>query len=164
MDKLQLEALFRQHYSKMYAMARTILYDEQDSKDAVSDVFEHLLSAEDSHLPAAFEPYLLISVRNSCLKKIHQKEARQRREKLYQEDISLANNTLEADEKRLQTVLKFAHQQLSSQELTIFKMRFMGEMTYPEIAEELGISRVAVWKHLAHLTSLLKEFIKTAKI
>jgi len=164
MDKLQLEALFRQHYARMYALARTILYDEQDSKDAVSDVFEHLLSAKTDKIPDAVEPYLMISVRNSCLKKIHQKEARQRREKIYQESVSLASTTPDADHERLQTVLQFAHQELTQQELSIFKMRFLGEMTYPEIAEELGISRVAVWKHLAHLTALMKEFIKTAKI
>lgn len=164
MDKLQLEVLFRQHYPRMYALARTILYDEQESKDAVSDVFDHLLSTEEDKMPDAVEPYLMISVRNNCLKKIHQKEARQRREKIYQESVSLASTTPEADHERLQAVLKFAHQELTQQELSIFKMRFLAEMTYPEIAEELGISRVAVWKHLAHLTSLMKEFIKTAKI
>lgn len=164
MDKLQLETLFRQHYPRMYALARTILYDEQDSKDAVSDVFEHLFSTERDSMPDAVEPYLMISVRNSCLKKIHQKEARQRREKIYQESVDLANTPPNADQERLQAILQFAHQELTKQELSIFKMRFLAEMTYPEIAEELGISRVAVWKHLTHLTVLMKEFIKTAKI
>ena len=32
--------VFKQHYAKMLRVARTILYDEQESKDVVSDIFE----------------------------------------------------------------------------------------------------------------------------
>ena len=37
------QRLFKQHYAKMLRVARTILYDEQESKDVVSDIFEGLL-------------------------------------------------------------------------------------------------------------------------
>ena len=34
------QRLFKQHYAKMLRVARTILYDEQESKDVVSDIFD----------------------------------------------------------------------------------------------------------------------------
>ena len=43
MDNKEIEALFRQYYNRMYRMAVSILYDEQESKDVVSDIFGRLL-------------------------------------------------------------------------------------------------------------------------
>ena len=34
-----IQRLFKQHYAKMLRVARTILYDEQESKDVVSDIW-----------------------------------------------------------------------------------------------------------------------------
>ena len=36
-------------------------------------------------------------------------------------------------------------------------MRFLDGRSYEEIGAELGISRVAVWKHLSHLMTTIKE-------
>ena len=40
MEKKEISTLFRQYYGRMYGMAVSILYDEQESKDVVSDIFE----------------------------------------------------------------------------------------------------------------------------
>ena len=62
-----IERLFRQHYERMYRLARTILYDADECRDVVSDVFEHLLREDTVLLPDTEEAYLLRSVRNRCL-------------------------------------------------------------------------------------------------
>ena len=59
-------------------MARTILYDEQESKDVVSDIFEGLLRGQTVLMPDTEERYLLTSVRNQCLKRIRHQEMRHR--------------------------------------------------------------------------------------
>ena len=41
-----IQRLFKQHYAKTLRVARTILYDEQESKDVVSDIFEGLLRGQ----------------------------------------------------------------------------------------------------------------------
>ena len=51
MKNEELKRLFVQHYSKMYRVARTMLYDEQESKDVVSDIFERLLNGNIMLLP-----------------------------------------------------------------------------------------------------------------
>ena len=42
----QIESLFKAHYTQMYHLALTLLFDEAESKDVVSDVFASLLSGK----------------------------------------------------------------------------------------------------------------------
>ena len=55
MEKKEISTLFRQYYGRMYWMAVSILYDEQESKDEVSDIFERLLEADSVLLPDTVE-------------------------------------------------------------------------------------------------------------
>ena len=64
MKRETIERLFKQHYAKMQRVARTLLYDEQDSEDVVSDIFESLLNGQTVLLPDTEERYLLTAVRN----------------------------------------------------------------------------------------------------
>ena len=127
-----IQRLFKQHYAKMLRVARTILYDEQESKDVVSDIFE--------------ERYLLTSVRNQCLKRIRHQEMRIRMETDTAEQTS---DTGDEDE-RITDIVEFVVSHLTKQEQRIFHLRFTEGCSYEEIASIEGISRVAVWKHLSH--------------
>ena len=51
----QIESLFKTHYTQMYHLALTLLFDEAESKDVVSDVFASLLSAAFRCSPSAAE-------------------------------------------------------------------------------------------------------------
>ena len=67
MKKTEIDHLFRRYYVDMYRRARALLYDEQESEDVVSDIFENLLHAD--ILPPAdderqLKGYLLAAVRN----------------------------------------------------------------------------------------------------
>lgn len=159
MDNKEIEALFRQYYNRMYRMAVSILYDEQESKDVVSDIFGRLLVSDVRLLPYTARHYLLVSVRNSCLKRISQKALRQRMARHYVSEQQLAESP-EKDEQRLERMIDFAKARLSPQEQRIFKMRFLYGMKYEEIGEGLGISRVAVWKHLSRITTIIREQFK----
>ena len=64
----------------------------------------------------------------------------------------------------LEQMLHFAKTHLTPQQQCIFKMRFLGGMKYGEIGEELGISRVAVWKHLSNITKMIKEQFKDSEL
>ena len=58
MERHYIQRLFKQHYAKMLRVARTILYDEQESKDVVSDIFEGLLCGRTMLIPDTEERYL----------------------------------------------------------------------------------------------------------
>ena len=76
MTKKEFEDIYRQHYAKMYRLARTMLYDADESKDVVSDIFARLLrerlrvgaSAGMKYHPQQnkMESYLMSAVRNRC--------------------------------------------------------------------------------------------------
>ena len=74
MERQEIQQLFIQHYAKMLRVARTILYDEQESKDVVSDIFVNLLQGQTALMPDTAEYYLLTSVRNQCFKRIRHED------------------------------------------------------------------------------------------
>ena len=116
-NKETIEQLFRQHYLRMYQLARVLLKDDAASKDVVSVVFADVLDGKtqleldnetitsDSPLPSTNAgSYLLVCVRHKCLNLLSRQKMKDR-----------------------------------------------------EIATELGISEVAVYKHLAQGIRKLKQ-------
>ena len=116
-NKETIEQLFRQHYQRMYQLARVLLKDDAASKDVVSEVFADVLNGKtqlcldnetitsDSPLPSTNAgSYLLVCVRHKCLNLLSRQKMKDR-----------------------------------------------------EIATELGISEVAVYKHLAQGIRKLKQ-------
>ena len=125
-----IQRLFKQYYAKMLRVARTILYDEQESKDVVSDIFEGLLRGRTVLIPDTEERYLL----------------RLRMETASAEQPSDA----EDEDERMTDIVEFVVSHLTEQEQRIFRLRFTEGYSYEEIASTEDISRVAVWKHLSH--------------
>ena len=157
MKKVDLQQLFRQHYAEMLRVARTFLYDEQESQDVVSDIFAHLLRGQTVLQAGTEEGYLLTSVRNQCLKRLRHEEMRRRME---------AWTAAEAmplqlyEDERLTDIEEWVATHLSPQEQRIFRLRFADGYRYDEIAASEGISRVAVWKHLSHVLNLIRNHFK----
>ena len=106
-----IQRLFKQHYAKMLRVARTILYDEQESKDVVSDIFEGLLRGRTVLMPDTEERYLLTSVRNQCLKRIRHQETRLRMETASAEQPSDA----EDEDERMTDIVEFVVSHLTEQ-------------------------------------------------
>ena len=155
MERTECQRLFMQHYAKMYRVARTILYDEQESEDVVSDIFEHLLHKQTTLIPDTEEQYLLTSVRNQCFKRLRHVSS-----SLQDSDyVELADDS-ETDDERLTDIDEFVANRLSAQEQRIFRLRFTYGYSYEEIAAAEGISRVAVWKHLSHALNIIRQQFK----
>ena len=73
MEREAVKRLFMQHYARMQRVARTLLYDVQESEDVCQDIFESLLRGETVLVPGTEERYLMTSVRNRCLKRLRHK-------------------------------------------------------------------------------------------
>ena len=157
MEKQAVQGLFLQHYAKMLRVARTILGDEQESKDVVSDIFARLLHGRTVLMPDTAEHYLLTSVRNQCLKRIRHEHVKQQLEGTAVAEQATDTDT---DDERLADIDEFVCQCLTAQEQRIFSLHFSCGYSYEEIAAQEGISRVAVWKHLSHTLSLIRNHFK----
>jgi RNA polymerase sigma-70 factor (ECF subfamily) len=155
MKKKEIERLFRQYYVQMTRLARTLLYDDEEARDVVSEVFATLIKADIT--PKDIERYLLISVRNRCLNLIEHKSVRAKFEQAYTLEMRSEPEPTDDDD-RLRRVMTYAEQNLTEQTLRVFRMRHLQGMKYQEIAEELGISRVMVYKHLTQAMEKMREY------
>lgn len=144
-----------QYYAKMYRVARTILYDEQESEDVVSDIFESLLQGQTVLMPETEERYLLTSVRNRCLKRL-----RHASDPIGENGYTEPADDSGIEDERLADIDEFVASHLSAQEQRIFRLRFAEGCGYHEIATAEGISRVAVWRHLSHALNLIRNHFK----
>ena len=157
MKKMDLQRLFVQHYAKMLRVARTLLFDEQESQDVVSDIFANLLRGQMVMQEGTEEGYLLTSVRNQCLKRLRHEETKRRME------ASAATEVMPLqlyEDERLTDIDEFVATRLSEQEQRIFRLRFTDGCSYEEIAASERMSRVAVWKHLSHALNLIRNHFK----
>lgn len=87
MTKKELGILFRAHYTKMYRLAFSILYDEDESKDVVSEVFARLLKGYVMLRPETAEQFLITGVRNQCRDVLRKKQVHERFYRLFSEEM-----------------------------------------------------------------------------
>lgn len=176
-NKETIEQLFRQHYLRMYQLARVLLKDDAASKDVVSEVFADVLDGKtqlgldnetitsDSSLPSANAgSYLLVCVRHKCLNLLSRKKMKDRVHHLLKADTSPSIVPLEAtiaeidrETEKYEAILTYMNAELTPQTRKVLDLRFRQKLKYREIATELGISEVAVYKHLAQGIRKIKQ-------
>ena len=162
MKENEIEQLFRQHYAQMAKLARTMLYDDEEARDVVSEVFAALIRSD--IVPVNIKNYLLTSVRNRCLSILEHKSVRAKFEQAYTLEMKSASQPAEEgggeyqSSDRLRNLMTYAEQNLTKQALRVFRMRHLQGMMYQDIADELGISRVMVYKHLTQAMEKIKEY------
>ena len=158
MEKSRIEMLFRQYYAQMYVLARTLLYDDDESRDVVSDIFAKVYEGDITLTPPTEGSYLMAAVRNRCLNLIEQKHTRERLRCLYA--LETDSVSTECDDERYDEVMAFVGSHFSGTALRVLQMRFADGLECKEIASTLQISTVAVYKHLARAMEIIKANIK----
>ena len=159
MTQKEIETLFRQHYAAMYRLARTILYDADESKDVVSDVFVRLLHSNPSVQADKMEGYLMMAVRNRCLDVLSHKSVREQVEKLFSQELQQRH----IEDERLDRLMQYIERELPPLSQQILRLRFLQEMTYEEVAQEVGVSKVTVYNHLWQSMHRIKEYFSKNK-
>ena len=150
--------MFRQHYEKMYNLARSILSDDDESKDVVSEVFTTILADDVVLMPESEEGFLMRSVRNRCLNLIAHKGVKEKVAKLLIDDTDVILSD-ETDERLEQLLLLIEDQEPPIRQL-IFRLRYLQEKSYQEVADEVGVSKVTVFNHLSKAMDWIKEQFK----
>ena len=156
--KKDIEQLFRQHYAKMYNLARCILSDDDESKDVVSEVFTTILADDVGLMPESEEGFLMRSVRNRCLNLIAHKSVQERMAKLLLDDADVILSE-ETDERldRLKLLIEDLEPPIRQH---IFRLRYLQEKSYQEVADEVGVSKVTVFYHLSKAMDWIKKQFK----
>lgn len=153
--------MFRQHYEKMYNLARSILSDDDESKDVVSEVFTTILANNAVLMPEREEGFLMRSVRNRCLNLIAHKGVKERVTKLLIDDadVILSDKT----DGRLEQLMLLIEDLEPPIRKQIFRLHYLKEMSYQEVADKVGVSKVTVFNHLSQAMDWIKEQFKWAR-
>ena len=158
----QIESLFKTHYTQMYHLALTLLFDEAESKDVVSEVFASLLSGSTIVKADNAKAFLLASVRHRCLNVLQHKQVHERFARLLTEDTDtlVSDNTVEK-QMHMEELMRYVRENLSSLELQIFRLRYLREMTCQEMAEALNVSRQTVHTHLKQIVEKIRKYFNS---
>ncbi|MDY4432297.1 MAG: sigma-70 family RNA polymerase sigma factor [Prevotella sp.] len=158
----QIESLFKTHYTQMYHLALTLLFDEAESKDVVSDVFASLLSGSTIVRADNAKAFLLASVRHRCLNMLQHKQVLERFARLLTEGTDTpVSDTLVEEQMRMEELMRYVRENLSSLEQQIFRLRYLREMTCQEVAEALNVSRQTVHAHLKQSVEKIRKYFNS---
>ena len=162
MTTSELEILFKTHYAAMFRLAMSLLYDEDESKDVVSDVFASLLGGGLAIRSDNASGFLLTCVRNSCINVIRHKQMRERFMKLYSNSAEpLADGP--DDSLTLNELREYIDNNLPPLSRRIFTLRFLHDMTCQQVADAVGVSRVTVHHHLSQSLEKINTYFNNSK-
>lgn len=162
MTTSELEILFKTHYAAMFRLAMSLLYDEDESKDVVSDVFASLLGGGLAIRSDNARGFLLTCVRNSCINVIRHKQMRERFMKLYSNRAEpLADGP--DDSLTLAELREYIDNNLPPLPRRIFTLRYLHDMTCQQVAETVGVSRVTVHHHLSQSMEKINAYFNITK-
>ena len=162
MTRRELEILFKTHYGAMFRLAMSLLYDEDESKDVVSDVFASLAAGGMTIKSDNARGFLLTCVRNSCINVIRNKQVRERFVKLYSNNAEpLADGS--DDSLMLNELREYINTELPPLSRRIFTLRYLHDMTCQQVADAVGVSRVTVHHHLSQSLEKINAYFNNTK-
>ena len=131
-----------------------LLRNEDVARDIVHDIFESLLNA--GHTDVSGQ-YLLKSVRNRCLNYLRGLSTSERIKELYALDEQEVAAEEWPDDETIAKIHSTVSNNLTDACRRVVELRFTDGMSYKEISQTLGISEVAVYKHLRHAIDVLRK-------
>ena len=163
MTRKEVESLFKTHYAQMYHLALSLLFDEAESKDVVSEVFASLLSGSAIVRADNAQAFLLASVRHRCLNVLQHMQVQERFARLLIEDSDtlVSNNTAE-EQMQMEELMRYLQNSLTPMSLKIFRLRYLQEMTCQEVAEALNVSRQTVHTHLKQSVEKIRKYFNSS--
>ncbi len=162
MTRRELEILFKSHYAAMFRLAISLLYDEDESKDVVSDLFASLAAGGMTIKSDNARGFLLTCVRNSCINVIRHKQMRERFIRLYSAKAEPLVDGPD-DSLMLNELREYIDNQLPPLSRRIFTLRFLHDMTCQQVADAVGVSRVTVHHHLSQSLEKINAYFNNTK-
>jgi len=146
----------------MYRLAVSLLYDEDEARDVVSDVFASLLDGGLAIRSDNARGFLLTCVRNSCINVIRNQQVRERFVKLYSNKAEPLDDGSD-DSLMLNELREYIDNQLPPLSRRIFTLRYLHDMTCQQVADAVGVSRVTVHHHLSQSLEKINAYFSNNK-
>ena len=132
--------LYESYFSKMVLFAESYVYDEEEAKDLVQDLFFYIWDHADSLLiKTSLKAYLFTSLRNRCLNALR--------------DRKIVDSCNETVEMRLQNALNT----LPDKCREIILLKIVEGKKNKEIANQLGLAETTVKTQVQRAYRILRE-------
>lgn len=153
-----LERLFRQHYSEMFHLARTLLCADEEAEDIVQDVFMRLMEKDIIPEMDGIRSYLMTAVHHGCMNIIRRTTLRQQVENLYPVDETVDQQSADLMTEQLDTIQAYADE-FEEPHRSIFLLRFDDDLTLKEIAQRIGMNPNTVYKYLQQSIQQIRSML-----
>ena len=158
---------FDQHYQRLCSYAFSFLKDEDSCEDIVQDIFIKIwLNRQDLIGSEQLKFYVFSAVRNNCLTRL-QKNKKYRVVEINDEDEAgeIIIKLDPEDEKANPTeLIAKALDRLPPKCREVFLLSRIGNLTYLQIADNLGISIKTVENQMGKALKILRNFAKENRI
>ena len=161
LDKRILERLFRQNYSGMIRLARTILGDDGEAEDVVQDVFVRVMENSTTEPAPA---YLYASVKYGCINVIRQKRVHEQVKELLPVEVEIDLQPVDRQTDKLDQIAAFVDEWIKEPHRTIFHMRFDDDLTVSEIAKRMEMNPNTTYKYLMQCIGQIRHFFNNADV
>lgn len=158
------EQLFKEHYNSLANYAYSFLKNRQDAEDVAQTVFINLWKNQPEVMHTdRIRFYLLTATKNGCISLLRKQAGKHTVEP---EAVHLAaepepSRTNESD---INKIINTALALLPPQCLVIFKLSRFGQLTYQQIADELGLSVKTVENQMGKALRILRDYAKKHNI
>ncbi len=157
-DKKEIEELFKTHYRQMYGLAKALLHDDDSARDIVHDVFESLLHSKGKQ--SVSQAYLLSSVRNRSLNRIRDKGIHERILNLYFIEADEYESEGWPDSEIISRIHRIIEEDLTPGSRRVMVLRFSEGMSSAKVAEVLGVSETAAYKHVRQALEIIRKKLR----
>jgi len=157
------EQLFYEKYEQLYFFAYDYIWDEEASRDIVSESFGLLWRHRERIDIAKANSYMHTVVHNKCMDFLRTEKRRNRFEEAYPQLHNEVDSTewMEREE-RIAEVMA-AVRRLPERTQWVLRQRYEGHRSYQEIADELGISINGMKKLISRTFQQLREALNAKK-
>lgn len=145
--------LFGRYMHLVYGVALKYLNDRDEAKDAVSQIFEHLIIEIPKFEIRNFKSWLFVVTKNFCLMEIRKAKANKKRLDKFSVDQNMESAEVlhpidEAPNSSMEKRLKECIERLKEEQQQCILLFYYQEKGYKEIAEEISIAEKKVKSYI----------------
>jgi len=159
-----MEHLFRTYYTPLCKAVYNITRDTDAAEDIVQDVFMKVWKKKDQlDLSQSVRAYLFRSSVNTALNYLEKNRRNTSMDHTEADSLRFSANTTENElgYREVSQRIDLVMEKLPPKCRTVFALSRYEELSYAQIAEQLGVSVKAVEKHMGKALKLMREHLQT---
>ncbi|MEX0966311.1 MAG: sigma-70 family RNA polymerase sigma factor [Bacteroidia bacterium] len=165
-DNAFIGELYQRYTHLVYGVCLQYLKNEEESKDAVMEIYEHIISALKKHRVGNFRSWLYSVSKNHCLMKLRKDKSLDRQRDEYERflmgfmEIDEQTHLLNGEEKEIKLQhLTEGLTNLNEGQRQCLELFYFYNKSYEEIADDTGLNLKQVKSHLQNGKRQLKIYM-----